>query len=109
MSSAIESTIKALVEFESELDSAKAEAAESKKKLVKDASDWATAAQSKTMAEAQRIASENVAIAREEAEAEAESIRKKGQVSLKAFEDSISKHKSKAVEHATSRLLGGSP
>jgi len=108
MSSAIESTIKALVEFESDLDSAKAEAAESKKKLIKDAADWAAAAQSKAMAEAQRIASENVAIAREEAEAEAESIRKKGQASLKAFEDSISKHKSKAVERAESRLLGGS-
>jgi vacuolar-type H+-ATPase subunit H len=109
MSSAIESTIRALVEFESELDGAKAEAAESKKKLIKDATDWAAAAKSKATAEAQRIASENVAIAREEAEAEAESIRKKGRASLKTFEDSISKNRSKAVEHATSRLLGESP
>jgi len=109
MSSAIESTIKALVEFESELDRAKAEAAESKRKLVKDATDWAAAAKSKAMAEAQRIASENVAIAREEAEAESESIMKKGQASLKTFEDSISKHKSKAVEYAASKLVGESP
>ena len=108
MSSAIESTIRALVEFESELDSAKAEAAQTKKKLIKDASDWATAAQSKAMAEAQRMASDMVARARTEAEAEAESIRKKGQVSLKTFEDSISKHKAKAVDHATTALLGGS-
>ena len=61
------------------------------------------------MAEAQRMASEYVAIVRSEAEAEAETIRKKGQAALKAFEDSISKHKARAVEKATAELLGESP
>lgn len=106
MSSAIETTIKALVEFEAELDKGKAEATESKKKLIKETTDWAAAAKSKAIAEAQRMASDHLAKARAEAEAEAESIRAKGRASLKTFEETISKHKAKAVEKATALLLG---
>lgn len=108
MSSAIESTIKALVEFESELDRAKAEAMDAKKKLVKEATDWAASAKSKAIAEAQRMASENVTKARAEAEAEAATIKKNGEKSLKSFEENIGKHKSKAVAKVTAMLLGSS-
>ncbi|HEY6283794.1 MAG TPA: hypothetical protein VIW22_07705 [Nitrososphaerales archaeon] len=106
MSSAIEETVKALVGFESELDAAKAEASEAMKKTMKDAADWAETAKGTATARAQEIASKTVAKAREDAEAEAEKIRKKGESDLKAFEVSISKHKSKAAELVASRLLG---
>ncbi len=106
MSSAIESTIKALVEFESELDRAKADAMDAKKKLVKEATDWAASAKTKAIAEAQRMASDHVAKARAEAEAEAAAIKKNGAKSLKDFEENIGEHKSKAVEKVTTMLLG---
>lgn len=106
MSSAIEETVKALVEFESELDAAKAEVSAARKKTIKDAADWAEAAKASAISKAQGIASKTVAKAREDAEAEAEKIRKKGESDLKAFEVSISKHKSKAAELVASRLLG---
>ena len=107
MSSAIEATVKALVEFEAELDRAKAEATDAKKKAAKDALDWAEGARSSAISKAQQIASEGVARAREEAEAEATKIREKGEASLRAFEDSISKRREEAAKLAASRLLGG--
>jgi vacuolar-type H+-ATPase subunit H len=106
MSSAIEETVKALVEFESELDAAKAEVIEARKKTMKDAADWAENAKASAISTAQEIASKTVAKAREDAEAEAAKIRKKGESDLKAFEVSISKHKSKAAELVASRLMG---
>jgi vacuolar-type H+-ATPase subunit H len=106
MSSAIEETVKALVEFESELDAAKAGVSDAKTKTMKDAADWAEAAKASAISKAQEIASKTVAKAREDAEAEAERIRKKGESDLKAFESSISKHKSKAAELVAARLLG---
>ncbi len=106
MSTAIEDTVKALVGFESELDRAKAGASEARKKGLKDAADWAEAASAAAISKARETASRRVARAREEAEAEAKKIREKGDVDLKTFESSISKHKSKAVELAASRLLG---
>lgn len=106
MSSAIETTVKALVEFESELDKVKADASESKRRLLKDASDWAASAKSSAIAGAQDIASERLARAKEEAEAEAAAIKKKGESSRKAFEASLTKHKSEAAAHVASRLLG---
>jgi len=106
MSSAIEETVKALVEFESELDAAKAEVSETRKKTMKDAAAWAEAAKASAIARAQDIASKTVSKAREDAEAEAAIIRNKGESDLKAFEVSISKHKSKAAELVASRLLG---
>jgi vacuolar-type H+-ATPase subunit H len=106
MSSAIEETVKALVEFESELDAAKAEVSETRKKTMKDAADWAEAAKASAISKAQDIASKTVAKAREDAEVEAAKIGKKGESDLKAFELSISKHMSKAAELVASRLLG---
>ena len=106
MSSAIEETVKALVEFESELDAAKAEVSEAKKRTMKDAVEWAEAAKASAISKAQEIASKTIAEAREDAEAEAAIIRKKGDSDLKAFEISISEHKSKAAELVASRLLG---
>jgi len=108
LSTAIEETVKALVEFESEIDRAKAEAAESKRKATKDALDWAEAARASAISKATEIANRRVAEAREGAEAEARTIREKGESELRAFEGSISKRRSKAAELAAARLLGES-
>jgi vacuolar-type H+-ATPase subunit H len=109
LTSVIEQTLKALTEFESQLEAAKIEAAEAKKKLLKDANDWAAAASGKALAEAQETASQTIARAKTEAEKEAESIRLKGEASLKAFEASISKRKGKAAELVAARLRGEGP
>jgi len=109
MTSAIEETVKALVEFESELNKAKAEVSAAMAKTMKDAMDWADAAKASAVSKAQEIASQRVALAKAEAEDEAERIREQGQVALKGFEDSISRHRTKAAELAASRLLGESP
>lgn len=108
MSSAIEATVRALAEFEAELERAKAEASEAKRKALKDALEWAEAARSSAISKAQEVASGKVAKAKEDAEAEAREIRKKGARSLGAFEASISKHRAEAVVLAASRLLGES-
>jgi vacuolar-type H+-ATPase subunit H len=106
MSSAIERTVKALVEFESELDRAKDEVTEAKRRTMKEATDWAEAARATAVSRAQDIASRRVSKAKEEAEAEADTIRKKGESDLKAFESSISKHRLEAARLVGSRLLG---
>ena len=106
MSSAIQDTIRALVEFESTLDQAKSDALETSKVLVKNTGDWAANAKDTAMAKAQRMASERLAKARSEAEREADSIRKKGNASLRLFETSIQKRKAKAIELVVARLLG---
>lgn len=106
MSSAIEETVKALVEFESDLDSAKTGVSEAKTRTMKEAADWAVAAKASAISKAQEIASKTVAKAREAAETEAALIRKKGESDLKAFENSITENKSKAAELVASRLLG---
>lgn len=108
MSSVVEQTVKALVEFEKELDQAKAEASDSKKKILKDAAEWADSAKASGLSKAQQMASETLAKARAEAEREAVAIQKKGEVALKSFEASVSKRKSKAVEAVVGRLLGES-
>ncbi|HXY56783.1 MAG TPA: hypothetical protein VEH01_04125 [Nitrososphaerales archaeon] len=108
MSASIEATVKALVEFESELDKAKAGATGAKKRVSKDALDWAEGARAAAVSRAQQIANQRIAEAKEEAEAEAKTIREKGEAALKAFESSISKHRAEAAELAASRLLGGS-
>ena len=109
MSSAIEQTVKALVEFEAQLDSAKAESAEAGKKTTKEAIEWAAAAKEAANARAKGMESQNLAKAREKAESEAESIRKKGDADLKAFENSIAKNRDKATELVAATLLGESP
>ena len=106
MSSAIEATVKALVEFESELEKAKAEASDARRRATKDAAEWADAAKSSAISRAKEIGSRRVADAKAEAESEAEKIREKGLSDLKAFEGSISRHRSKAAELVASRLLG---
>ena len=108
MSAAIEQTVKALVEFEAQLDSAKAALLDAGKKATKDASDWAEGAKAAAVSKAREIASSDLAVARKEAEAEGEKIREKGEADLKAFESSISKYKSRASELVVSRLLGES-
>ena len=109
MVSVVETTVKALIEFETELETAKAEAQEAKAKLVKDAVGLAESARAGAVSKAQQQASERLASARAEAEVEAESIRKKGESSLKSFEESISKRKAKATEGIVGRLLGEVP
>jgi vacuolar-type H+-ATPase subunit H len=108
MSSAIQSTIKALVEFESELDRAKAEILDAKRTTTQNALGWAEDAKSSAVSKAQEIASQRVANAREDAEAEADRIRMKGKSDLEDFEDSISRNMPKAAELVAARLLGES-
>ncbi|MDG6898920.1 MAG: hypothetical protein JRN24_04180 [Nitrososphaerota archaeon] len=106
MSSAVEQTVKALVEFESELDRAKADAAEARRRTSKDATDWAEASRASAVSKAQELASRRLAKAKQDAEAEADKIRKKGEADLKAFEASISKHRSEAARLVAAKLLG---
>ena len=109
MSAAIEQTVKALVEFEAQLDAAKAELVEAGKRANRDVAEWAETAKAEAISKAQEIASQNVAKAREQAESEAESIRRKGGADLKAFEGSIAKNRERATELVAARLLGESP
>ena len=97
-----------MVEFEAQLDKAKAELLDARKKALKDAGDWAETAKAEALSKAQEIASQSVAKAKKEAEAEADRIRKKGESELKAFEGSIAKSKDKASRLVLSRLLGES-
>jgi vacuolar-type H+-ATPase subunit H len=108
MSSAIEQTVKALVEFEAALDQAKADVVEAKRRAMKDALDWAEAARSTAVAEANEIATRRVTEAKAAAEEEAKKIREKGESDLRAFESSIARHRAKAAEFAASRLMGES-
>ncbi len=106
MVSQVETTVKALIEFESELDKTKAEALETKMKMIKDAESLAESAKSGAILKAQQQASETLAKARAEAEDEAESVRKKGESSLSSFGASISRRKAKATERVVGLLLG---
>jgi vacuolar-type H+-ATPase subunit H len=106
MTSAIEQTVKALTEFEAELDVAKAGAGESRKRMVRDAVELSDSAAKVALDKARSIASETVERARKEAESEADSIRKKGRSTLDKYGEVISKNKREAVEHVVRRLLG---
>ncbi len=106
MSSVIEDVVKSLVEFESALDMAKSDASEARKKLLKDADDWAENAKATAISRAQQIAADRISKAKADAEIEAGAIKKKGAASLQTFEASISRHKSDAVELVVSALLG---
>lgn len=98
--------MKALIEFESELSGAKTEVQETKKRMIRQAETLAESAKSRAVSQAQRQASEKLAKARVEAEQQAESIRKQGETSLRAFEASISTKKKKAAEMVVNTLLG---
>jgi len=106
MSSTIEDTVKALVEFEGELDSAKSDAMDAKKAMAKKASDWADAARAKAVAEAQKIANDMISNARLSAEKEAEAMAKKGASALKTFEAKITVHEKKAASRVVARVIG---
>ena len=106
MPQSIEDTVRALTEFEADLDRLKGEALEARKKMVKDAGDWAESAKTSAIAQAQKIAAQRLEEARQEAEAEAVEIKKKGQAATRRFEESISKHKKEASELVLRRLLG---
>jgi vacuolar-type H+-ATPase subunit H len=106
MPQTIADTVKALTEFEAELDKVKTEAIEAKKKLIKDSADWAEAARNSALAEAQELASKRLSEARTQAEAGAQEIRKEGQVATKKFAEAISKHKKAASDLVLRRLLG---
>lgn len=106
MGSLIESTVKALIEFESELDKMKAEALEVNKKMVKDAVGLAESAKSEAISKANQQVAERLAKARAEGEDEAESIRNREESSLKNFKASISLRKAEAIEEVVNRLLG---
>jgi vacuolar-type H+-ATPase subunit H len=106
MGSLIEATVKALVEFESELDRMKVENLGVKKKMVKDAVGLAESAKSDAISKAHKQVSERLEKATAEGEREAESIRKNGESSLRSFEATISRRKAKAIEEVVGRLLG---
>ncbi len=106
MSSAIEETVKALVEFESQLDEAKANVSDAKRRTTKDAADWVDAAKTSAVLKAQVVASRRVAEAIKDAEAEANKIREKGESDLKSFGSSISRQRAKAAELVIAALLG---
>jgi len=106
MPQTIEETVKALTEFEADLDKVKSEVLEVKKKMVKDAGDWAESAKNSAMAEAQKLAAQRLSEARRVAEAEAAEIGRKGQAATRKFEESISKHKREAADLVLRRLLG---
>jgi vacuolar-type H+-ATPase subunit H len=108
MSRVVEGTVEVLVEFESALDRIKSEASDAKKRMVKNASDLAASAKASALSRAHEIASRRVEAARSEAEAEADSIRGRGNAEMKKFEETISKRKREAAELVTRRLLGES-
>ncbi len=106
MAELVEATVKALTEFEAELDRIRSEAIDARKATTRNASDWAARAKSEAISKAQGIADQRVAAAREEAEIQASEIRKTGAESLKKFEESISSKKEEAAGLVTKRLLG---
>jgi vacuolar-type H+-ATPase subunit H len=108
MSGQIEETLKALAEFESALDRARADASEAKRQMMKDAADWSESARGVAIEKARAIASETVSKARKEAESQAEKIRDDGKKSLKTFESSISKNMKEGTELVLRLLLGES-
>lgn len=106
MSQAIEATVKALTEFEADLEAARNEAEDAAKRLAKGTSEWTDAAKKASLEKAQSRADKIVAKAKKGAEEQAESIKKAGRSDLSKFEQSLSKKKGRAVELATARLLG---
>src|SRR5437773_4178675 len=107
MTQAIEEAVKALAEFEAELDRIESDASEAKKRLLKAAADEAEKAKSDAVAKAQQMADERVKVAKQEAERKAEEIAKKGDESLNRLKAGTLKRKEEAVELAVRRLRGG--
>jgi vacuolar-type H+-ATPase subunit H len=108
MSGVVEGTVEALVEFESALDRIKSEASEAKKRMVKSAGELAASAKASALSKAHELATMRLDAVRKEAGVEAESIRKNGDIEMKKFEQTISRHKKEAAELVTRWLLGES-
>jgi vacuolar-type H+-ATPase subunit H len=108
MSNAIESTLKALTDFEAQLNAARDGAADAKRQMTKSAAEWAESARAEAVAEAQKAAAETVAKARREAEKEAKAISEKGKASLKHLEATLASNRSEAASLVRERLLGAS-
>lgn len=106
MVSTLDGTVKALTEFESDLDRTKSEVLAEKSKIIREAQGIADSAKSNAISKAQRQASETLGKARTEAEQQAESIRKQGMSDLRAFEASVSTRKKKAADAVVMALLG---
>jgi len=107
MTQVIEEAVKALAEFEAELDRIKTDASEAKKRLVKAAADEAEKARGDALAKAQELADERVKVAKQAAERDAAEIAKRGEESLNRLKAATLKRKAEAVELAVRRLLGG--
>src|SRR5213593_4358023 len=103
MTQVIEEAVKALAEFEAELDRIKTDASEAKKRLVKTAADEAERAKSDALAKAQELANERVRSAKQEAERAAGEIANKGEESLNRLKAATSKRRDEAVELAVRR------
>lgn len=106
MSRVVEETVAALVEFESGLDKIKSEEGEAKKRTIKEATELAAIAKANALSKARQISARRLDEARKSAEAEAESIRKKGDTEMNSFEAAIAKRKREAAELVTRMLLG---
>jgi len=107
MTQALEEAVKALAEFEAELDRIKTDASEARKRLVKTAADEAEKAKGDAVAKAQELADGRVKVAKQEAEGEAAEIAKRGEESLNRLKAATLKRKEEAVELTVRRLLGG--
>ena len=106
MSSVVEKAVEVLAAFENELDKVKAEAIESKKRLLRVAADEGDGARKEALATAQALAEERISRARQEAETEASVILQKGKNSLKSLNLRIAKKSDEALELVTKHLLG---
>jgi vacuolar-type H+-ATPase subunit H len=101
----VEETLKALTEFEADLDKIKSQASAAKQKIFKMVEADALAARASAMESAQSLAKERLESARQAAETEADALRKRGEHSLKKFKDKITKKKDDAVEEVLRQLL----
>ena len=108
MSGLVEETLKALAEFESELERAKADAMEARRQMIKNAADWAESAKGNAIRAAKVIASEDVSKARRVAESQAEKIKHDSQESLRGFENTLSQNMKDGTELVLKLLLGES-
>jgi vacuolar-type H+-ATPase subunit H len=106
MAQAIEDTIKALTEFEAELDKVKTDGAEARKNLLKGVAEWAETAKNEAVTEARRTADQTISGARAEAQKGAESIRETGKNSLVSLKETMNSHRDEAVQLVKKRLLG---
>jgi vacuolar-type H+-ATPase subunit H len=109
MAQTVEDTIKALKEFEQDLDRVKATVADAAKKMVKDARDWADSARAAALVEAKKSADLALERAKEEAAHEVHKIGEGSHESLQTLKQTMAAHKIAAAELVLKRLLGESP